>query len=134
MLEYRSSSKAPADAAWKLLARPSLWSEWAPHLSGAWGLGSPEVESGNRGAARVLFLLPVPARITGKESGRSWRWRVGPYEMEHRVEAKPKGCDIVLAVEAPGPLERVFALSYGLAIPALLERLAAESERTAGPA
>ena len=128
MLEYRRSSVAPAADAWKLVSRPALWSEWAPHLRGAWGLGSPEVEPGKRGAARVLWLLPVPARVTGKESGRSWRWRVGPYSMEHRVEAKGNGCDVVLEVNAAAPWERIFALSYGLAIPALLGRLAAQSE------
>ena len=134
MLEYRRHSAAPAAVAWKLVSRPSLWSEWAPHLRGAWGLGSPEVERGSRGAASVLWLLPVPARITGKEAGRSWRWRVGPYSMEHRVEATATGCDVVLEVEAARPLERIFALSYGLAIPALLGRLAAESEEAFRPA
>ena len=129
MLEYRRSSAAPAETVWELLSRPSLWGKWAPHLSGAWGLGSPEIEQGAVGAARVLWLVPVPARITGKETGRSWRWRVGPYTMEHRVEPGPGGCDVVLAVDAPPPLERIFAVTYGLAIPALLGRLAAAGEK-----
>ena len=130
MLEYRHRSAAPAAVAWEYLSRPALWSEWAPHLGGAWGLGSPEVEPGRRGAARLLWFLPVPARITDKDAGRSWRWQVGPYSMQHRVEARPDGCDVVLEVEAAAPLERLFALSYGRAIPALLRRLTAESELT----
>lgn len=134
MLEYRRSSTAPPETAWRLLSRPSLWGEWAPHLQGAWNLGSPEIRPGAFGAARVLWILPVPARVTRKEGGRSWRWRVGPYSMEHRVEARPAGCDVVLAVEAAPALERIFAMTYGLAIPALLGRLAAESERAASPA
>jgi hypothetical protein len=134
MLEYRRHSAAPPACAWKLVSNPSLWSEWAPHLRGAWGLGSPEVEPGSRGAARILGLLPVPARITGKESGLSWRWQVGPYSMEHRVEARPTGCDVVIEVEASAPWERVFALSYGLAIPVLLGRLADQSEHASLPA
>ena len=127
MLEYRRSSPAPPAAAWRLLSRPALWGRWAPHLQGAWGLGSPEVEAGSRGAARVAWLLPVPARITGKRDGRSWCSSVGPYSMEHRVEETATGCDVILAVEAATPFERIFAVSYGLAIPALLGRLAAEA-------
>src|SRR3712207_4355496 len=100
MLEYRHSSPGAPAAAWRLMARPDLWQRWAPHLRGAWGLGSPEVQAGSRGAARVAWLLPVPARITHKEGGRSWCWRVGPCLMEHRVEETPAGCDVVLAVEA----------------------------------
>ena len=49
--------------------------------------------------------------------------------MEHRIEERGAGCDVVLAVEAPGLLERIFALTYGRAIPALLGRLARASER-----
>ena len=124
MLEYRRSSSASPEAAWNLLARPEAWSEWAPHLRGAWRLGAPEVEPGSRGAARVAWILPVPATITQKEPGRSWRWQVGPYSMRHRVEPNRGGCDVVLEVEASGPLERLFHLSYGMVIPALLGRLA----------
>jgi len=124
MLEYRRSSTASPAQAWRLLARPDAWSEWAPHLRGAWGLGAPEVEEGSRGAARVAWVVPVPAKITQKEPGRAWRWRVGPYSMEHRVEPNGSGCEVVLEVSASGPFERLFDLSYGRAIPALLGRLA----------
>ena len=129
MLEYRRASRAQPAVAWRLLARPDLWERWAPHLRGAWRLGSPEVERGALGAAWVFGALPVPVRITAKEAGRAWRWHVGPYSMEHRVEARPAGCDVVVEVSAAAPLERIFALSYGRAMPALLGRLAAESER-----
>ena len=125
MLEYRRSSTATPAAAWRLLVRPDEWRHWAPHLRGAWGLGAPEVEPGSRGAARVAWVVPVPASITAKEPGRLWRWRVGPYEIEHRVEPADGGCDVVLEVEASPPLERLFDISYGMVIPALLGRLAA---------
>ena len=71
MLTYESHSRAPADRVWPLLAEPARWSDWAPHLHGAWGLGSREVRPGARGAVRLLGVVPVPAHITGKEPGRS---------------------------------------------------------------
>jgi hypothetical protein len=135
MLEYRQNSPASPATVWRLLARPGAWSEWAPHLRGAWGLGEPEVEPGSTGAARVAWVVPVPARITAKEPGRSWRWQVGPYSMVHRVEPRGTGCDVILEVSASGPFERVFDLSYGRVIPALLGRLAdaaADSEAAQG--
>jgi hypothetical protein len=35
-------------------------------VRGAWGLGSPEVREGAFGFARLLGVIPVPARITAK--------------------------------------------------------------------
>ena len=63
MLRYQAHSSAAPEIAWALIARPALWSRWAPQLRGAWGLGSPEVVVGARGAARLLGVVPVPARI-----------------------------------------------------------------------
>src|SRR6185312_8811881 len=101
-------------AAWALLARPEAWAEWAPHVRGAWRLGSPEVEPGAVGAARLLGVLPVPAKVTAKTPGRSWTWRVGGVvEMVHRVERRTGGCTVALDLSAPGPLEAALAVSYG---------------------
>ena len=43
-------------------------------MRGAWGLGEPEVQAGNWGDARLFGAVPVPARITAKDAGRSWAW------------------------------------------------------------
>ncbi len=118
-------------AAWRLLARPDDWSRWAPHLRGAWGLGAPEVRTGALGAARLLGVVPVPARIVGKRHGRSWTWRVGfgLVEMAHRVAPLAGGgCEVAIDVVAPAPLEQVVASVYGPVIEATLRRLARAAE------
>ncbi len=129
MLTYRAPSQASAATAWELFARPSRWSEWAPHVRGAWGLGDPEVEPGRRGAVRLLGALPVPAHVKAKRTGRSWSWKVGPVEMVHRVEKLPDGCMVALDVLAPGPLEAVIRRTYGPVIRLMLRNLARVAAR-----
>jgi hypothetical protein len=132
MRTFSVNSTAPPEAAWALLARPERWPEWAPHVRGAWGLGSPEVRKGALGAARLFGALPVPARIVGKRPGRSWTWRVGPVEMVHRVESRSDGCEVAIDVIAPAPLERVLAATYGPVIAATLRRLAEVAQSSSG--
>jgi len=136
MLTYRAASSASPETVWALLARPERWSEWAPHVRGAWRLGSPEVEPGSRGAARLLGAIPVPARITDKRAGRSWTWRVGPLEMVHRVERSPVGCVVAVDLRGPRALEPLLRVTYGPAVAALVRNLArvAAVEETVGRA
>lgn len=129
MLSHRRFAAAPAPVAWRHLARPRLWHTWAPHLRGAWGLGSPEVEPGRIGAVRLLGIVPVPVRITDRDPGRSWTWRAGPYLMEHRVEPKPGGCDVVIDVTATPALERAMDATYSRLINLLLSRLVDTAEK-----
>ena len=143
MRTFSVNSSAPPETAWKLLARPAHWSEWTPHVRGAWGLGAPEVREGALGAARLFGALPVPARIVAKRPGRSWTWRVGPVEMVHRVDPRPErsggeasgrdgGCEVAIDVIAPAPLERVFAAAYGPVITVTLRRLADAAQSSSG--
>jgi hypothetical protein len=132
MRTFSVTTSAPPEAAWALLARPARWPEWAPHVRGAWGLGSPEVREGALGAARLFGALPVPARIVAKRPGRSWTWRVGPVEMVHRVEPRGAGCEVAIDVIALPPLERAFALAYGPVIAATLRRLARAAQSSSG--
>jgi hypothetical protein len=126
MRTYEATCDVPPRLAWPYLARPALWSAWAPHLRGAWGLGDPEVEAGARGAARLLGVIPVPARVVAKEDERSWTWRVGPATMVHRVEPAADGARSVVAVDlsAPAPIEAALAATYGPVIQALVRNLA----------
>ena len=126
MRTWTASSTASCDDAWRLLSRPASWSQWAPHVRGAWGLGAPEVRTGAAGAARLLGAVPIPARIVAKRPGRSWTWRVGfgLVEMAHRVEPRESGgCTVSIDLAAPAPLERVLGLAYGPVIQGTLERL-----------
>ena len=143
MLTYEARSRAPVEEAWNLLARPARWHEWAPHIRGARGLGSPEVRAGARGAVRVLGVVPVPAKVVAKRAGRSWRWRVGPLEIVHRVEPNlnarlEDGSKVAIDMLAPPPLEAVLAVTYGPAIALLVRNLArvaeASARRSGGPA
>ena len=125
MLTYEAACAVPARDAWPYLARPALWSAWAPHLRGAWGLGDPEVEAGARGAARLLGIVPVPARIVAKDPERSWTWRVGPATLVHRVAPAPGGgSTVAIDLEAPPALEAALAVTYGPVIELLLRNLA----------
>jgi hypothetical protein len=118
MLRYEVPCDSP-DAAWPLLAQPDRWHEWAPHVRGAWGLGTPEVERGRRGAVRLLGVVPVPVKITNKDE-RSWTWRVsGVVEMDHAVSPDT----VVITLSAPPPLERALGAAYGPVIRAMLRRL-----------
>jgi len=134
MLTYTARSAADPDRAWALMARPALWSRWAPHLRGAWGLGDPEVKAGARGAARLLGVVPVPARILEVEPPRLWTWRVGPATLKHRVDAHPHGGSVVAVdVVAPGPVEAALAVTYGPLVQLLVRNLARVAARPTAP-
>ncbi len=111
------------------MAEPARWSEWAPHVRGGWGLGDPEVIRGARGYARLLGVLPVPARITAKRRGRSWTWRVAGLTLVHRVEPREGGSLVAIDIEAPRVLEPVVRATYGPVVSLLVRRLASAAER-----
>ena len=125
MRSFERASAASPEAAWSLLASPSRWHEWAPHVRGAWGLGSPHVREGARGFVRLAGVLPVPARIVSVDPGREWTWEVaGVTRMSHRVEPASGGCTVAIDLAAPGPLEPALATAYGPVIRWALGRLA----------
>ena len=135
MRTFSAATVAPPGVVWDLLARPGAWRRWSPHVRGAWGLGEPEVRDGATGAAWLLGVLPVPARVTGKRAGRSWTWRVGLglVEMVHRVDSRAGGGSTVsVDLSAPGALEPVLALAYGPLIEVSLRRLAHAAEDVVG--
>lgn len=114
MLRYEAPTVASPAEVWPLLARPDRWHEWAWHVRGAWGLGSPEVRAGATGAVRLLGVVPVPVRITAVQPGASWSWRAGPATFRHRVHAAPTGGGVVgIDVSGPGPVLAVLAVTYG---------------------
>jgi hypothetical protein len=115
---------APADAVWSLYARPDRWHEWALHVRGAWGLGEPVVQAGERGAIRLAGVVPIPARILEVDAPREWTWQVGPVVMRHWIADGAVGLDL----DAPDPLERVLGAAYGPLVRVLLGRLARRAE------
>lgn len=133
MLRYDAQTEAGPDTVWTLLACPTRWSEWAPHVQGAWGLGWPQVREGAIGAVRLLGVVPVPARISRVNPGESWAWQIGLVTVDHIVEELPdhEGSIISVVVDAPGPLEPALARTYGLVMGGLVQRLARTAEATA---
>ena len=81
------------------------------------------MREGAVGFARLLGVIPVPAKITAKGE-RSWTWRVGPMTLTHRVEPRPKGCVVAIDLRAPGLLEPALAATYGPVIQLMVDRLA----------
>jgi hypothetical protein len=130
VLRYEAWTSASPKEAWSLAARPARWHEWAPHVRGAWGLAGPdgEVREGATGAARLLWAVPVPAKVVRVERGRSWVWRVGPVDLDHRVEPTPGGALLAVTLSAPPPLEAVLRVSYGPVCGALVKRMARVAE------
>jgi hypothetical protein len=130
MLRYEARTTATPEQVWPLLARPSRWSAWAPHLRRAWGLGGEEVRPGAFGAVRLLGVVPVPARITAKDPGRSWDWQVGPASFRHRVEPAPGGSLVGVDISVPGPLEPLLRVAYGPLVALLVRNLARVAGRS----
>jgi hypothetical protein len=124
MVRFEQLSPATPSTAWQLLAQPARWSAWAPHIRGAIGLGSPEVELGRRGVALVGLLAPVPVHVTAKSDGEYWDWTTGLLRIRHRVEPVGDGCRVSIEVHAPGPVEPLVAATYGPVIRWVLQRLA----------
>jgi hypothetical protein len=118
-----AESSAAPDTAWSLLAEPGRWSEWAPHVRGAWGLGSPEVRPGRCGAARLLGVIPVLAQVTAVVPGQSWTWQVGPLRLDHAVHPTPAGCRISTTLHGPA----VLTTPYGVVVQILMRRLASRA-------
>lgn len=138
MARYCARSNADPVTTWALLARPARWPEWAPHLRGAWGLGTPEVQEGRRGAARLLGVIPVPVRITAVDPGRSWTWRVGAgplaVDMDHVVVPLPGGgSEVAVVLRAPMAAQGALDATYGPVVRRLVLRLAHVADREAGP-
>lgn len=136
MLRYAHDTSASAEDVWPLIACPSRWSEWAPHVRGSWNLGSPEVREGARGAVLLAGVLPVPVRIAAVDPGRSWTWVVGAgpaaVEMEHLVRPHAHGgACVAVTLRAAGPTEAVLRRTYGPLVELLVARLARTATRQA---
>ena len=125
MLRYEARSAADPVTAWALVSEPARWHEWSPHVRGAWGLGEPEVRRGARGAARLLGVIPIPARVTAVADGHSWTWSVGLMELDHRVDPDGSGGSIVgVDIRAAPAVEAVLRVTYGPVVSLLVRNLA----------
>lgn len=133
MLQHSVISAGDPEVAWELVSQPARWKEWAPHLRGAWRLGSPAVEASSLGVAMLAGVIPIPARIEQVERSATrshWTWKVGLLRLDHEVRPRPHGgCEIVFSCRAPWPIERALAVSYWPIVGLLVERLAVQAGR-----
>ncbi len=130
VLRFEELSAGRPEAAWPLLAEPARWASWAPHIRGAVGLGSPEVQKGRLGVVLVAFVAPVPVLVSDKSDGRFWDWQTGLVKIRHQVEPHADGCRLSIEVRAPAPLETAIALTYGPIIGWVLRRLSRVAARS----
>lgn len=136
MLRYEARSAADPATAWSLVSEPARWHEWSPHVRGAWGLGEPEVRRGARGAAKLLGVVPVPARVTAVAEGHSWTWSVGLMELDHRVDPDPDGNGgsvVGVDIRAAPAVEAVLRVTYGPVVSLLVKNLARVAGQKALP-
>ena len=78
-----------------------------------------------RGAARLLGVVPIPARITAVAEGHSWTWSVGFMELDHRVDPDGTGGSIVgVDIRSSPAMEAVLRLTYGPVVNVLVKNLA----------
>ncbi len=69
--------------------------------------------------------LLVPVRITAKDPGRSWDWRIGPLLMRHEVAPDgDRASRVSISMTAPTPVELAVRAGYGPLITPLLRNLA----------
>lgn len=132
MLVYAATSAGSPQLAWRLIAEPDRWHEWAPHIRGARGLGRPEVEAGRSGFVRLLSGVRVPARITGKQPGQWWDWRVGLVDMRHGVEASEGGCRVRVELRATPVVELALRATYGPLTCLMVRNLASVTAEATG--
>ncbi|HEY5143799.1 MAG TPA: SRPBCC family protein [Solirubrobacteraceae bacterium] len=133
MLHYEADTDASPATAWALIACPSRWPEWSPHVRGGWRLGWPQVQEGSLGALRLFGAVPVPAKITRVDAGHAWEWRVGLVTMDHIVEPREEGGSrVTITISAPGPFEATLKRTYGPFIQRLVDRLARTADEAVG--
>lgn len=112
MLVVDASGAAPAADVWRRYTHSSLWSSWAPQVSGVSGTGDPVVR-GDRGWVHGPLLVRVPFTVIDVvPSELRWSWRVGlgpaAVVMEHGVEALDVGSRAWVRIDAP----RLLVLPY----------------------
>lgn len=124
-----AESAASPERVWDLLSRPERWAEWSPHVAGAEGLGSPEVEQGARGRIVLRGGVRIPARVTEVVRGESWTWEVGGVRVRHRVRPCDRGARIEHEVEGVAAPWSPVALAYLPVVGLIAQNLARVAER-----
>ncbi len=114
------TGRAPAERVWDLLAQPSCWPAWAPHMwhvERADGGAAGPVEVGQ--ALRIVSPVPrlgLSLTITAVEDGRSWTMEaelpvLGPVTSRHDLTVDGTDTRVAVTLE--------WAAHPALAVPVL---------------
>jgi uncharacterized protein YndB with AHSA1/START domain len=121
---------APPEKLWSLVARPDRWHEWSPHVRGAEGLGSPEVEAGSKGVVALRGGITLPAEVIEVVPGRSWSWRVGGIVVDHVVRpAASGGSSLEMKVGSTGRAWSLAARAYAPVVGLIARHIVRVAER-----
>lgn len=119
----------PPERVWSLIARPDRWHEWSPYVSGARGLGSPEVEQDAHGSILIRGGIHIAATITSVTPGESWTWRLMGLRLDHAVRPEGAASRIELRAEGSHPPWSLAALAYTPALALIVRNIARVAER-----
>ena len=106
-----AESSAPADRTWRLLATPSQWPRWAPHISAVEDLdggdADREVRRGQHLRITSVGPVRVQATVTRVDPGLRWDFRVliagVALDNTHEVQPTPEGVRVVVTMRTEVP-------------------------------
>jgi hypothetical protein len=98
-------------------------------VSGAEGLGSPEVVQGATGTVVLRGGLRIAARVTEVRPGESWSWQVAGLHVRHAVRPAIGGSRIEHEVEGSALPWSLVALAYAPIIGLMARNIARVAER-----
>lgn len=85
------AGRAAAAEVWDRFTRPARWPSWAPHIR-AVECADDVIVAGTSGVVRGPWPLRVRFVVTEVDVRvQRWRWRAGPVEMRHGVQAAGSG-------------------------------------------
>jgi hypothetical protein len=123
--------EADPEKLWALVARPDRWHEWSPHVRGAEGLGTPEVQAGSKGRVILRGGISLAAEVTAVTPGRSWTWRVGGIVVDHLVTpADGGGSSLAMKVDSTGGAWSLAARAYAPVVGLIARHIARVAERS----
>lgn len=133
-VQVEARSWADTETVWPLLADPSCWPDWSPHIAAVRRARTGIVVAGERLRIHGLAGVRMGAMVTAVEAPRRWDFVAqlpGPWSLLsiHQVLPAPgTGTRVVISMGVLGPgaalLTRTVLLAYTLLARVAVQRLA----------